>query len=281
MANSMYSDISTLVGNVYDIALHSARDMNIMAPIVTTWTNLGDSRPRIWATYSGGTFASLAESADAASQAFTPSAAGTATPVLYAQQIILTDRRIKTDPMGAQSEAGRHLGEKAAEHVDTTLCGTAIFAGLTGGTVGTAAGTLTWANIMRASAYLRTAKAPGPYFVVLHPVHWYYLTSASSGVPTLLQNNAALLNGPLAQFYQGSYAGMNFLVDANIPGTTAGTAAMFAREAIYLDVRDPFAIEPQRDASLGGGAWELNATLEYVAGVYRPTFGCQLLGVTS
>ena len=280
MANeSTYSDISTLVGNVYAVAVHTARDFNIMAPLVSTWRDLNDSRPRIFAEYSGGTFGTLAETSDASSQAFTPSAAGTATPSLYSQQIFLTDRRVKTDPMAARNEAGTHLGQTAAAHVDTTLCGTAIFGGFTGGTVGTAAGTLTWGSILYASALLRKNKVPQPYHCVLTPLMWYYLNSPSSGIPSLMVVND-IATGVLGQFYQGSFSGINFFVDANIPTSTAGTAAMFNPQAVYLDMRAPFSIEPQRDASRGGGGWELNATMEYVGGIWRPTFGCRLIGVS-
>ena len=48
---------------------------------------------------------------------------------------------------------------------------------------------------------------------------------------------------------------------------------IFGRQAIYLDRRQPFGIEYQRDASRGGGGWELNATMEYAYGVWRPTLG--------
>jgi hypothetical protein len=56
---------------------------------------------------------------------------------------------------------------------------------------------------------------------------------------------------------------------------------MFQRQAMFLDERDPFNIEPQRDASRGGGGWELNGRMEYAYGVYRPTFGCQMIGTSA
>lgn len=279
MANeSTYGSMSALIGNIYSLALHTAREMDVVAPLITAWTG-DDSRPRVWATYSGGTFASNDENTDATAQAFTATAAGTATPATYVQQIFLTDRRIKTDPLGAQGEAGRHLGETASVHVDTALV--TLFSSMTGGTVGTAGGTLTWANVLRAQAYLRSNKAMGDVFCVLHPTQWYYLTSASSGLPQLMINNGiseALINQGT---YQGSFGNISFFLDANITSGTAAVGAMFAREAAYLDTRLPFQVEPQRDASRGGGGWELNARLEYVAGIYRPTFGVQMIGTSA
>lgn len=282
MANeSTYGSMATLIGNVYDIALHAAREMGVMAPLVTTWSNLNDSRPRLWATYTGGTYASNDENTDATAQAFVAAVAGTASPTTYVQQAFLTDRRVASDPMGAQSAAGQHLGETAAVHIDTNLCGTAIFGALTAGTVGTAGGTLTWQNILRAQAYLRTAKVMGDVVAVVHPVQWYYLTSGTAATPQLIINNAISEQLVNSGVYVGSFGKINFFVDANIPSGTAAIGAMFAREAIYLDVRKPFEIEPQRDASRGGGGWELNARMEYAYGVYRATFGCQMIGTSS
>ncbi len=279
MANeSTYSGISTLVGNIYEIALLTARDMNIIAPFVTTFADRNSSEPRVWSAYTGGTFATVAETDDMTAQAFTAAAAGTLTPAVYGQQFVLTDRRIRTDPMNAQSDAGRFLGGLAAEHMDKNLAG--LFSSFTGGTVGTAGGTLTWANILRASAYLRTNKVMQPYFVAVHPVQWYYLTSVTSGAPQLLINGA-IADSILGQFYQGSFGGMNFFADANITSGTAAVAGMFGREAIALDLRNPFHIEPQRDASRSAGAWELNASMEYAYGVYRATRGVQMIGTSS
>lgn len=279
MANeSTYGTMSALVGNIYELALHTARELNTVAPFVTGWSG-GDSRPRLWSTYTGGTFATATEATDTTAQAFYPTVAGTSTPAVYNQQVFLTDLRIKNDPMGAQSEAGKHLGETAAVHIDTNLVG--LFSSLTGGTVGTAGSTLTWTNVLRAQAYMRTNKVFGNVVAVLHPVQWYYLVTAASGVPQLLINNGIAEQLNRGQ-YVGSYGMIDFLVDANITSGTAAVAGMFAREAIYLDMRTPFEIEPQRDASRGAlGGWELNGRMEYAYGVLRPTFGAQMIGTSA
>jgi hypothetical protein len=279
MANeSTYGTIATLIGNIYEAALFTAQEVGVVAPFVTNFTPVMDSRPRVWSTYTGGTYAANDENTDATAQAFHATVAGTATPSVYVQQIFLTDRRIKTDPMGAQSEAARHLGETAGAHIDTNLVG--LFNSLTGGTVGTAGGTITWANVFRAQAYIRSNKVFGSYTCILHPVQWYYLTSATSGVPTLMQNTA-IANSIIGAFYQASFGGIDFFVDANITSGTAAVGGMFAREAMYLDVRDPFNIEPQRDASRGGGGFEVNARMEYAYGVFRPTYGAKLIGTSA
>ena len=273
----MFSDISALVGNVYEIALMTAQEGNIIAPLVRHLTPHNDSAPRTWSTYSGGTFAVTAESDDLTAQALTPTVAGTATPSVFAQQVILTDKRIRSDPQAIQRDAGEFLGGLAASDIDTALA--ALFSGFTGGSVGTAGGTLTWANIMLASAKLRKLKVPAPYFCVLDPLQWAYANAATSGVPTLLQNDA-FANSVIAPFYSGSYSGINFFVDPNLTAGTATVGGMFGRDAIYIDEVQPFQIRPQYDASLSGqGAWELNASFEYSKGLYRPTYGIKLIGV--
>lgn len=276
---STYAGIAGLVANVYETALMAAQEGNIVAPFVTTFTDSASSAPRIFGTYSGGTFASVAESADMSQQAFNASAAGTLTPAVYGSMALLTMRRIKSDPANAQREAGIYLGETASAHIDSKLAG--LFSSFTGGTVGTAGGTLTWANILRAQAYLRTGHLTGSVVCILHPVQWYYLTSASSGVPTLMSNND-IANSIMGRAYQASFSGIDFYVDGNITSGTAATGGMFARPAIALDMRQPFTINPQWDASYSGnGAWELNASMEYAYGVYRPTYGVQLIGTSS
>lgn len=280
MANeSTYADISTLIANVYQNAIHAAFEGNVISPHIEVWQDSESPAPRVFGSYSGGTFLAVAESADNAAQAFNASASGTLTPAVYAQMIEMTNRRLRAEPGRAQREAGIHLGNTLAEAVDTQLAG--LFANLTAGTVGTAGGTLTWANVFRAQAYLRTAKLPGPYTCVLHPVQWYYLTSASSGVPTLMQSEA-IKDSVVGTFYQASFGGIDFFVDANISSGTAAKGAMFARDAMVLDIRQPFKIEPQYFAKISGnGGWELNASMEYAYGVYNAAHGSTMVGTSS
>jgi hypothetical protein len=281
MANeTAYTSISGMVASIYELALLTAQEGNVVAPFVHQFNDSNSAVPRVWGTYSGGTFSSVAETADLSqTAAFAASAAGTATPTVYAHQALITNRRIKSDPSGAISDTGLYLGQTAAAQIDTNLAG--LFSSLAGGTVGSAGGTLTFANIMRAQAYLRTNKIFGRYTCVLHPVQWYYLTSPTTGVPTLLQA-PALAESLVKDFYSASYQNIDFFVDANISSGTAAVASMFSRDAIYLDTRQGFQIEPQYNASYSGnGAWELNASMFYAYGVYRPTYGVQMLGTSA
>lgn len=280
MANeSSYAGIAGLVANVYQNAMHAAFEGNVVSPHIEVWQDSSSPAPRVFGSYSGGTFLAVAESADNAAQAFNASVGGTLTPAVYAQMIEITNRRLRAEPGRAEREAGIHLGNTLASAVDTQLVG--LFSSLTGGTVGTAGGTATWANILRAQAYLRTQKAPGPYVCILHPVQWYYLTSAPSGVPTLMQSEA-IKDSVVGTFYQASFSGIDFFVDANITSGTAAVGAMFSREAMVLDIRQPLKIEPQYFAKISGnGGWELNASMEYAYGVLKPERGAQIIGTSS
>jgi hypothetical protein len=273
--------ISSLLNNIYEVALLTAREASIMQPLVRNFGGYGGMNGRAWATYGGGTFGTVSEASDvaASSQAFTPAAAGTLTPSIYAATYILTDLRLASDPFAVAADAGRDLGELAAVGVDTDLVG--LFASVTGGTVGATVTALSWGTcIQKAAAILKAAKAPGPYNCVLAPAQWYDLTSATAGVPTLTQSQA-LMDQLGSRFYMASWAGIDFYVDANITDTSGTVSGgMFSRDAIALDIRRAFRIEAQRDASIGGGAIELNASMVYAKGVFRKTWGVLVSGAS-
>jgi len=278
MANeATYGSISAVINSIWETAFLTAREANIVQPLVTQFADSSSSTPRKWTTYTGGTVQIITEATDMAAQPFLHSVAGTLTPEQFGAAYFLTDQRINSDWRNAAQDAGRDLGGMLAEKVDSDLVGN--FASFTGGTVGTAGGTLSWTNIMAAITYLRAQKAPGPYACVLRPEQWYYLTIANS-VPDLIQS-PDLMNSITRQYYVGSFGPVNFYIDSNITAGTAAVGGMFAKEALAFDLRRALRIEPQRDASRGGGGWELNATMIYAQGVYRPQYGVRLVGTST
>ena len=71
MANeATYTGISTLVANVYNNAIHAAVEGNVISPHIEVWQDSDSPAPRVFGSYSGGTFLAVAESADNAAQAF-------------------------------------------------------------------------------------------------------------------------------------------------------------------------------------------------------------------
>src|SRR5574343_95075 len=130
MANeSTYDGIKTVINAVWEAAFMTAREMNVIQPLVTNFTDMN------------GTVQTIAETDDMSAQAFTHAVAGTLTPAQRGAQYFLTDQRIASDWEPASRAAGRDLGEILSVQVDTDLAGN--FASYTGGTVGTAGGTLT------------------------------------------------------------------------------------------------------------------------------------------
>jgi hypothetical protein len=63
-------------------------------------------------------------------------------------------------------------------------------------------------------------------------------------------------------------------VSANIGTGTSVFGGMFSRNAMALDMRRSFRLEPERDASRRG--IELNASSVYAYGVWRPQYGVAL-----
>lgn len=275
MAINTSGSISGYLSNIFEAALLTAREQSVMSKLVTVFGDAQGMNGRAISTYSGGTFGAIAETAEASAQAFTPSTSGTLTPAVYAAAYQLSDMRVASDPFRVTADAGRDLGELYAVGVDTNLVG--LFSSMTAGTVGATVTALAWGtSILKAQALIRAQKAPGPYEVVLHPNQWYDL-AASTSVPSLLQSQN--LMDEFGQFYQASWAGLNFYVDANITNTSGTTnGGMFSRQALALDIRRGFRIEPQRDASIGGGLTELNASAVYAYGIYRGAFGVLIKG---
>jgi hypothetical protein len=277
MANeSTYNTISSLVPSIMEASLITARELTSLPTLVRNFSGEGLT-PRVFSSYTGGTIVTLAEITDMSAQTFTPAAYGTVTPAIWSAQYYITDARIASDFNGVRLDASNDFGKMFAQKANTSV--SALFSSLTGGTVGSAGGTLTFANVMRASAYVRAANAGGQQICVVRPEQWYYLTSPSSGVPTLLQS-PEWMNSLAANWYQGSWGGIAFFVSNDITSGTAAVGALFNPEAMAFDVRKPFGIEVQRDASRGGGGYELNATMWAGAGVYRPTFGCEMIGTS-
>lgn len=273
MANeSTYALSSTMIANIYQAALLQAREVGVMNQLVTTWTGVGLA-PRVFGTYAGGTVQAITEATDMSAQAFSGSASGTITPSIIGAQYFLNDTLAASDPNTIVADAGRDLGNIIGQKIDVDLCtlGTGI-----SGSVGSAGGTLSWQNILLAMAKLRTNMAPAPWVAVLHPMQWYYVTAVGT-IPPLMSAPGWMDRMANQEYFVGSWGGVAFFVDANI-ATPSNAGLLFNAQAFVQDVRRGFKIEPQRDASRGGGGYELNATFGWGKAIWRDTFGIKLLG---
>lgn len=269
---STVSSLNKLFANIYEDAVFAVREQTIATRLVTTFTDGRGDQTRTISEYPSVSFQAVAETEDYANPTeFKKTSLSTLTPGEYMAQFILTDRRLETDPQDARRDAAMELGYGAADKVDSDVLGN--IANLTGGTVGASGTTMIWGYLFAAISRLRQAKVPRPYYAVLAPYHWHDLATAVTPAATTATNAPQFQDEVMRRWYVGNVAGLDgIFVSANVPvsGTDA-YSAVFNPRAIAYDLRRDFRLEPERDAS--ARAYELNATMLYAHGVWRPKWG--------
>lgn len=262
-----FSDISSYVNNILEASLLIARENAVMPALVQNFSAVGENPRKVY-QYGTVTINDIGESDDLVSQAFTPSLLSTLTPAEAGAQYFLTDRRVAGDWSAVRIDAAQDLGQAMGEKIDKDLLG--LFDNLTGGTVGTAGSNMTWANFFAGISILRANLAPLPYMCVLQPYQWHCMgTAIAPGVT--VTNSPALQDQFARQFFVGNVSGVDIFVDGNIAAGTSIFGGIFSRQAMALDTRRAPRIEYERDASRRG--FELNASMVYAKGTWRPTFG--------
>lgn len=262
------ANIASFVNTVWEDAILVARDNNVMSGLVTGFGDLTGLAVRTNAAYGTAVFNQIAETDDLSSQSFTPSADKTLTPYEYGAQFFITDSRIETDIYAVRQDAAQELGAAYGQKIDQNLAG--LFSSLTAGTVGAAGSNMTWANFFAAITLMRRAIAPRPWVAVITPEQWHCLgTAIAPGVT--VTNSPMLQDEFIRQFFVGNVSGVDIYTTANIAAGTSVYGGLFSRNALALDMRRPFRLEPERDASRRG--LELNASSVYAYGVWRPQYG--------
>ncbi len=277
MAGSL-TTIASLSGNyvdhLYEDALFVARAESLLPSLVTKLTDQSGDQPRTLSEYPKFSAQTVTETEDFDNPSeLTKTAISTLTPIEIIAQSRITDRRVETDPQGAQADASRELGEALADNIDSGLVD--AFSDLTGPELGAGATPLTWDAIFAARTALAAENVPGPYAVVIHPFQYHPLAKAASvaGEPT--NAPSSLVDEVSKRWYVASTAGVDIFVTSRIPvvdGVALG--AVFNSAALALDVRRAPRLETQRDAS--ARLTELDFTAKYAAGVWRPKFGATL-----
>jgi hypothetical protein len=274
MATNTQANIAAYMQTIFDDAMFIARDVVLMPRLVTQFSDTTDeSKTRTSSIYGSLTMATLGETDDLASQSFTPAALATLTPSESGGQVFITDKRISSDPFGAQNDASLELGAAMGAKINTDLLDD--MANFTGGTVGAAGTVITWGHFFAARTQLKATKAPMPYRCVLHEYQWHVLAKAVAPAATV--TNAPQFQDEITrQWYAGSVAGVDIFTtsDITIDGSGDAKGGMFSPSALALDGRRAPRIEPERDASRRG--WELNETAVYAHGVWRAAFGILL-----
>lgn len=271
MAVSTTSDLNGLYNTIYEEALFYAREMNMMARLVTPYSARGwmtrniSTRPQLTAE-------SVAEGVDYAGAAsFGKSTVATLTPGEIITQVILTDREIETDPDETVRDAVTEMGGAIATKIDVDL--TSDFASLTTDVGPGANSAATIAKFAVGVSVLRNNKIPTPYYAVVHPYAWHdiWVLLGQPAATYVLLGDVA--NQALRDFYVGNWINLQWFTNANIAtdANSDAVSAIFNSQALALDTRKAPMMEPDRDPSLR--ATELNMTAGYAHGVRRPTYG--------
>ena len=275
-AFTQVSDIQSptdYIQKIYEDALFIARENELVSNLVTTYQGQGMA-PRISSEYSSASIAAVNDDDDLTSQSFKPTVLSTLTPSEVGAQYLITDQRAESDPMGVRQAAALELGAAMATKVETDLISN--FGSLTGGTAGAAGSTMTWDYFFAAVSQLRAQKAPAPYYAVLHPFQIHQLAKAAAVTGTI--NNTPDFGDQvmLNRFFTRA-AGCFIFESANLEPDNSDdvTAAVFSPMALALDVRRAVRFESERDASRR--ADELNVSMVYAHGVWRPKFGVKLI----
>jgi hypothetical protein len=276
-----WANISAIAQDIQEDAIFLERHMNLMGGLVKTYRDASGANDRKSYQYNQASVSQIAETDDLTSQAFTPSHLATLSPFEYGAQFFITDLRIESEsPDDIRNDGALELGLAMASKVEADLLG--LFGSLTGGTIDAGTGTaLTWGHVAAGIARARVSikNQAMPLAVVVHEYQYYNLgkSAAIAGSSNVVTNNEAFIDPILRRWYRGDFAGASIFVSTNsemLSGNNA-TGAVFGRDALAIDWRRAPRIEPERDASRRG--YELNLSAVYAKGVWRPTFGVQLI----
>ena len=269
MAISKVSDLNSLFSDIFEDAVFIAREQNLMTNLVRNFSARGWMDRKL-SDYPEIVAETVAEAEDFANPTtFDKTLRVTLTPAEIMSQVVLTDRRIETDPQDARRDASSELGNSIATKIDKDVLG--LFTSITNG-IGTANNALS-INIMAAGvSQLRNALAPNPIYIVLHPYQWHDIWDELGTPAATYAFSGDFANKALADFFVSDLFNVKWFISANISVDASDDAigAMFNPEALGFDSRKAPLMEPERDASLR--AWELNISAGYAVGVTRTAF---------
>jgi len=271
MALSTVTSLNSLFNSIFEDALFVARESNMMTSLVTNYSARGWMARKV-SVYPEISAEAVGEGVDYSNATeFTKTVLATLTPGEVMAQVILTDRRIETDPDDAQRDASQELGNAVATKIDTDIVG--LFSSFSTDKGAGAGSSATIATFAAGISVLRNAKTPNPIYVVLHPYHWHdiWVELGQPAATKVLLGEVA--NRALMDFFVGQWINAQWFVNANIAVDASADAvsAIFSPQALAFDSRKAPMLEPERDASLR--AWELNISAGYAYAIRRDTFG--------
>jgi len=274
---NVWSDVSSIAQRLEKDAYFIVREEGTMLGVVESFTDGSGMNIRRGYAYNNVTMNSIGDDDDMVSQSFKPSADQDLTPAEKGAQIMISDARMESVlPEQILNDAAKELGYAATDLIETDLYGD--MSSLTGGTVGTAGSTITWAYVAAAISQARVANKSKskPLSCVMHEYQWSELAASASiagasvapapGFQEELTRNryvAVFMGVPIYQSYQSPDSDDDF------------TGGVFPREAIAIDWRRLIRIRPERNESRRG--LELNMSCIYAHGIWRPDLGVVLL----
>lgn len=272
--SNLSTDIAAYIQTVYEDAMFVLREQNLAVSLVKVFSDLQSTATRTGKNYGTAVFQTIGEDDDLVSQQFFPTDGESLSPAEAGGQFFLTDRRVRSDPENLRADAALELGSAAAEKIDTDVFSNV--SSLTGGTIGASGSANSWAYFYACVSRMRIAKIPKPWIYVCTGAQYHPLGTALAQGGGALQSTEAIANSLIADFYLGRMAGVEIFTSENLP--TSGTdayGAMFNPMAMAYDQRQAPRLEPERDASRRGT--ELNFTVDYAHGVWKPTWGIQTI----
>ena len=278
MANETTSTtISELYTEIVAEALFVASEQSIMRNLVRNYTIVGGGKSVEVPIYATVSASAVAEATDLSNTAVNPSSV-TITASEVGIMTTLTDLARNSASRNVAGDIGRLFGEAIAKKVDSDL--SALFTGFSTEKGGGAGVELTIQDLFEASAELRTANAPAPYYGVFHPKQIFNVKKSltntfagSSNIPDL--GNEAMRTG-----FVGTIAGVQIFESSNISvdGSDDSIGGVFSQDALGLAMMQDLKIESQRDASLR--ADEIVATAVYGVGELHDSYGVKLTADT-
>lgn len=274
---SRWADITSITNDIYEGALFTLRQQNLLARTVTVFRDTAGMQPRKITEYGVANPRQVAELEDVTPTRFDRNLLNTLTPHRHADMFLLSDERVATDAQNVRADAALELGASFAQDVDEQIA--TLFGSLTGGTIGTAAGTITWAKLIGARSLMQGLKIPGPYWCAIHPYQWAHLVTSALATGAEIANAPGFQDALVNSYFTSTIlGGVTFVVTPSIAVDDEADAvgAMYSPMAMAYDERRAFSIELERDASRQGT--ELNASMWYAYGVWAPTRGIALVG---
>ena len=277
MANeTILSQIEQYIPIIWEEALDYVRSETFMPSLVLNFMTQGRQERRVTVYNEGVVDENLGELEDMTPQALTRALLARLTPAEHGMQYLITDARLETDDVpNLIADAAEAMGASISKHLEQNLLG--HFNQFTGGTIGTAGQPLTWTNVFEGSARLAKLQVPKPYSLVLDEMQWLDLANAANMANVTAGAPLRIRDDIQSNYYVGSTSGINIFTTplTEADGSDDVVGGMFNRNALALDMRRGFRIEPERDASKR--ATELNGTIVYASGVWRADWGVKIL----